>query len=161
LGFTLQGFAPPGYPRTLSDRPSLPDVTQSRWCHASSVHHWIRTSSRFMRPRECSDRPSPRHRSAREAVPLGHRLGLRPETIALLVFILPRASSTRSQSETVVSQSAHLLSPAPLPFGSGPVCSTASFQARWWRGLSRDCLPFRGSSRGMAYLFETAVALGY
>jgi len=73
-----------------------------------------------MRPRECPDRPSPRLCSAREAVPLGHRLKLRPETVALLVFILPRAFPARSQCETVVSQSAHLLLPVPLPYGSGP-----------------------------------------
>jgi len=120
LGFTLQGFAPPGCPRILSNRPSPPDVTQPRLRHASSVRRRIRTSSRFMRPRECPDRPSPRHCSAREAVFLSHRLGFRSETVALLVFSLPRAFPARSQCETVVSQSAYLLFPAPLPFGSGP-----------------------------------------
>lgn len=87
--------------------------------YASNKHRRIRESSRFMTPRELSNR-SPPGSSAWKAVSLGHLLWWCPEPVALLDFSLPRVFPGRVQRRTVVLRIIPVFSPAPLPYESGP-----------------------------------------
>jgi hypothetical protein len=44
--------------------------------------------------------------------------------------------------------------------GNDRSCAPASCQTRWWRGLSRDCQPSRGSSLVPTRLFESPCGAG-
>jgi hypothetical protein len=44
--------------------------------------------------------------------------------------------------------------------GNDRSCAPASCQTRWWRGLSRDCQPSRGSSLAPTRLFESPCGAG-